>query len=247
MNKKLAELVNKSIDGELTPQEESELNEMLKVGENRKYYESMTNAIKMVESNKPARQNIDIRNAVMNKLMEESSVKISNSFMEMFARFFNGSKISYGLSFALGGLLVGLILTMQPSQSSVDEMLTRGTMSNLSYGESYNVDESNINGAVQVRYSDEIVMLDIDLKTNEQTDCELNFEKSLFTLYGVKSVKSVDGGKFTSGGNSIRLQNLESNHYMVFLRSLNKVSGKVYANFYNEHINVANLTMNINY
>ncbi len=246
-SKRIQELVNKFIDGEINASEKEELDVLLEIDENRKYFESMASAMNLVTQNKPVQEEVDVRYNVLNRIREEKNLKKTNTISEWLAENFKGSKISYGVSFGFGGLLVGLILMLEPSVVNIDDEFAKGTMSGLNYNESFFLDEGMINGAIQVKYSQGVVILDVDLKTDEALDCELKYDKSIFTLYGVKSLDPENGGEFTSQKNSIRLRSLDTNHYLVFLRSLHETPGKVYADFYKDNINVANLTMDIKY
>jgi hypothetical protein len=158
---------------------------------------------------------------------------------------FAGPKISYAISFALGALAVGLLFSLLPGEDTVDDIFMTGVMSDRAFDRTYFLNDNSLEGEVKVKQSEGVVILDVDLKTSEQMDCELSYDKNQFALYGVKSVESVDGGKFASHGSSIRLSNLQSNHYLVFLRFLRNDESKVNASFYNGSITVAMLTIDI--
>jgi hypothetical protein len=67
-NTRLTELTNKFIDNDLTAEEEQELNLMLKEIKNKEYFESMKEAIKLLESSKPVPLEINVRNKTKRQL-----------------------------------------------------------------------------------------------------------------------------------------------------------------------------------
>lgn len=244
-NSRLTELTNKYIDKELTGDEITELEKLLKDNNNKKYFDSMINTINVLEKNKPAEKVINVKEYVVNKIKNNEEETLMKKIKTWFSGTFAGPKISYAISFAFGALLVGLIFTLQPVEQNIDDVFMTGVMSNRSFDETYFLEEHSLSGAIKVKQSEGIVILDVDLKTSEILDCDLSFDKTQFALYGVKSIESKNSGQFASSGNSVRLSNLQSNHYLVFLRNLKNNESKVRASFYRGGMTVANLTIDI--
>mgnify|MGYP005858617793 CR=1 FL=1 len=244
-NQLLTELTNRLIDKELTTDEELVLNDLLKDPDNKKYFESMVKTIRTLDSYKLPEQYIDIKNQLINKISQRRKENIMDKIIESLSGVFDGSKYGYAVSFALGGLIVGLIFLIQPASYQIDDTFLKGVMASPDYDKTYHLEEQSFSGAVNVKYSQDMVLIDVNLKTNENIDCELNYDKHRFALYGVKSLSHTDGSRFASHGNSVRLSNLKSNQYLVFLRDLQKNNSKVHVSFYNGSMIMANLTIDI--
>jgi hypothetical protein len=247
-NTQLIELTNKYIDNELTKNEKSKLDDLLKDETNKSYFDSMIKTVNTLEVHKPANISPNIKDSVINKILNQREEKIMDNLKYWWQQLFNGTKISYAVSFALGAVLVTFVFLFQSPNDEWDDSFMKGTMSSSNFDETYYLNEHDFDGAVNVKYADNITILDVNLNTQSEVDCELSYDKTQFVLYGVKSLESKSSGKFaSSGGNSIRLSNLESNHYMVFLRNLKNSSSKVHASFYKGNTRISNLTININY
>lgn len=242
---RLIELINKYIDSELSAKEDVELKDLLLDNDNKKLFESMTQTINLLESNKPVEQQINIKEQVINRISRQKKESLSGKIKVLLSEIFNGAKIGYAVSFALGVLLVGIILMLQPGTGSVNDNFTKGVISNRNFEQTYSLNNQLLNGAVRVSYSRSLVILDIKLKTADAVDCQMDFDKNQFALYGVKNIELSSNGNFISGSGSVQLSNLGQNHYMVFLRKLNNNPGKVRALFYNGYNTVNNLTIDI--
>lgn len=244
-NQLLIELTNKFIDKELTSDNQLVLNDLLKDPDNKKYFESMVNAIDKLKRCKTPEQYIDIKNQLMSKISQRRKENIMEKILEGLSSVFIGSKYGYAVSFGLGGLVVGLLLFIQPANYHVDDTFLKGVMASPDYDKTYYLEEQGFTGAVNIKYSQDMVLIDVNLKTNENIDCELNYDKTRFALFGVKPLSNNEGSKFASHGNSVRLSNLDSNQYLVFLRYLQKNDSKVHVSFYSGSMMVANLTIDI--
>jgi len=244
-NDRLTELTNKYIDNEITAGEEKELNELLKDQDNKSYFDAMIKTIKEIENCKPDEQNVNVKNSVMNRVNNKHKKSFMNKVNKWFEQNFTGPKISYAVSFALGAFVVGLIFLMQPSETGVNDLFTRGIMSSRNFDDTYFLNERSLDGEIKVRHSGDIVVLDVNLVTSEVMDCELTYNETQFGFYGVKSLTSNSGSKFVTGGGKIKLSDLSSNHYMVFLKNPNGSPGKIYASFYNNNTTISKLTIDI--
>jgi len=242
INERLTELVNKYIDKELTEIEKSELDDLLKNSDNKSYFVSMVDTIEILENSKLAFDNTDIKRSVINEINNQRENKMTNN--AWWSQLFKGSKVGYAFSFALGALLVALVFMLQPNSGSVNDEFMTGTMTNRNFDNTYFLNEQSFDGAIKVKRSQDVIILDVELKTSESLDCELKYNNTEFSLFGVKSIDS-NNGKFASGLNLIRLSDLGSNHYMVFLRNLQNIPGKVYAIFYKDNMKLSNLTIDI--
>lgn len=241
----LFELTNKYIDKELSEAEEKLLNDLLKNPDNKKYFDSMIMTINRIEESKPLENEIDIIHHIGNQIKDHKNEGIMKKIDNWFSSVFKGSKISYAVSFALGGLLVALLFMIQPTNSDPNDAFLTGTMADRSFDETYVLNEHDFEGAVNVKYADKVTILDIKLNTQTEIECELSYDKTQFALYGVKTVDSQRSGQFASHGSSVRLSNLSSNHYLVFLRNLQPNESKVRASFYLGSMNISNITIDI--
>lgn len=244
-NQLLIKLTNKFIDKELTKEEEQQLILLLKNTNNKTYFESFTRTINEIEENKPREQQINIRENIMSKIQNKKDKNSYTNFRTWLLQIFAGSKISYALSFALGGLITTFIFMLQSANTEISDEFMKGVISSRSFDESYFLDEALFSGAIKVSHSEGIMILDVDLTSAEVIECELKYDKNQFAFYGVKSVKSTDGGKIISGGSSIRLSNIDSNHYLVFLRNLKNNPSKIQASFYQGSITLTSLSIDI--
>jgi len=242
-NPLLAELTNKFIDNELSENEKLQLEELLKIEENKKYFTSITEAIEKFNQTKPLPKEINLEENIMQKIKNDSNS--SFGLKDILSELFNGNKLGYAFSFAMGLIIAASLFLLQKDNLSLDDQFLQGTAADRSFDEAYFLDETSLNGAVKVKYSEGLVILDVDLNTSEALDCELKFNKNEFSFFGVKSIKSESESKFSSSNSSVRLSNLKGNHYLVFLKNLKDYPSKVHASFYSGSYTVANLTIDI--
>lgn len=242
---KLIKLTNRYIDNELGKNEKAELDELLKNPDNKKYFDSMVDTVNLIEESKPLEKEIDVVSPVTGQIKDHKNEGIMGKSESWFDKIFNGSKLSYAASFALGGLIVAFVFILQSPISDLDDAFLTGTMADRNFDETYVLNEHDFEGAVNVKYGDKVTILDVKLNTQAEIDCELNFDKTQFALYGVKTVDSQNSGQFASHGSSVRLSDLRSNHYLVFLRNLQSNESKIRASFYRGSMSVANLTIDI--
>ncbi|MBZ0181415.1 MAG: hypothetical protein K8F60_03080 [Melioribacteraceae bacterium] len=242
-NSKLTELTNKFIDNELNEREKLQLDELLKIEENKKYFTSLTETVGQFNKSKPPFNEINLEEKIMQKINNESNS--SFGLKDIFSELFKGNKLGYAFSFAMGLIIAVSLFLLQKESLSLDEQFIQGTAADRSFDEAYFLDETSFNGSVKVKYSEGLVILDVDLNTLEQLDCELKFNKNEFSFFGVKSIKSESDSKFSTSNSSVRLTNLKGNRYLVFLKNLKDYPSKVHASFYSGNYTVANLTIDI--
>ncbi|MDZ7765748.1 MAG: hypothetical protein U5K00_15240 [Melioribacteraceae bacterium] len=242
---KLFKLTNRYIDNELGKNEKAELDELLKNPDNKKYFDSMVDTVNRIEESKPLEKEIDVVSPVAGQIKDHKNEGVMAKTESWFDKIFNGSKLSYATSFALGGLIVAFIFMLQPTNTEIDDAFLTGTIADRSFDKTYVLNEHDFEGAVNVKYADKVTILDVKLSTQAEIDCELSYDKTQFALYGVKTVDSQNSGQFASHGSSVRLSDLKSNHYLVFLRNLQNNESKVRASFYRGSMNISNITIDI--
>ncbi len=244
-NQVLTELTNKYFDNDLSPDEKILLDKLLTEPGNKKYFESMNALFIKIDSAKPLTQQIEISDSVINIISKQNrkpamTKKIKNKVSSLF----NGTKISYAMTFACGVLLAAFIFLFQSGNVTNDEFMT-GTISSGNFNETYYMDDHKLTGSIDVNYTPEIVVMDIHLDTGENVNCGLSFDNNQLSLYGIKNVGQKNNGKISTGKNTVYLSNIESNHYMVFFKSLHNNPTNVLASFYDGQTVVSNLKIEI--
>ncbi len=246
MSDTLKELTNKFIDKELSKHEELQLIDLLKDNDNKIYFELLTKTINILETNRPEEHEIDIKDAVIQKINIKKKETISTKLKSYFSKLFNGTSHSYAASFAIGGLFVAVIFMLLPANTQVNDTFMQGVMANSNNDDTHFINEGPFSGAIKVQYSSNVVVLDIDLSSSEIIDCRLTFNKDQLSFYGVKAVKSNGNSNFSSGGNLIQLSDISSNHYLVFLKKVNNNFSQVMASFYKTNELLTNISLEIN-
>ncbi len=245
-NKLLTELTNKYIDNLLTPEEESTLNILLKDEKNKEYFNSMKITFEDLESLKPGYQNINLQDAIMNKILKQNrNSSMAIKIRKELSLIFSGAKIGYAITFAFGVLLTAAVFLLQTSENQIDDSFLTGTISGNSYNETYSMDTPPLIGSIDVKYMPEVVIMDIHAKTDEIIDCNLRYNNTLLSLYGVKNIGSGNNGNFSSGDNSIHLSNVGSNHYLVFFKYIHNNPSSVLASFYSGSTALSNVKIEI--
>lgn len=245
-NKLLTELTNKYIDNLLTPEEESTLNDLLKDEKNREYFNSMKNIFTDIDSLKPSYKNISIQNDIMNKILEQKdNLNMAKNIMNELSSIFSGAKIGYAITFACGVLLTVAIFLLQTHENQIDDSFMTGTISGNSFNETYYMDTPPLSGSIDVKYTPEVVIMDIRPQTDEIIDCNLRYNGTLLSLYGVKNVGSGNNANFSSGDNSIHLSNVGANHYLVFFKYIHNNPSTVLASFYSGSMALSNVKIEI--
>ncbi len=241
-NNLLIELSNKFIDNELSKDESIKLEELLKNKENKEYFDSLINTVKSINENKLQEKDVELNYIIMRRIMSDNKT-IKEKIKKYFNDLLSGSLSSYAATFGFGGFFVLLIFMLLPKNSYIDDSFLQGTMGKNINNETYAFNEKSIEGEINVQYSDGVVVLDIDMTSDAIIDCELTINGDDFSIYGIKSLKQEGNKTFYLSGNTIRLNDINSNHYMVFLKNVKHHSGKVDVNFYlnNELINTRSL------
>lgn len=245
-NKLLTELTNKYIDNLLTPEEESTLNDLLKDEKSREYFNSMKSTFADLESLKPDYQNINLHDQIMNIILKQNNN--SNMILKLrneLSLIFSGAKISYAITFACGVLLTAIFFLFQSPENQIDDTFMTGTISRNSFNETYYMDTPPLSGSIDVKYTPEVVIMDIHPETDEIIDCNLRYNNTLLSLYGVKNIGSGNNGNFSSGNNSIHLSNVGSNHYLVFFKYIHNNPSSVLASFYSGSMTLSNVKIEI--
>ncbi len=244
-DKLLKELTNKFIDNELTESERNTLNKLLEDENNKYYFNSFINTLKVVETKNEIDRDIDIKNIVMRKIMTNDKKTLKEKVINYFNELLSGSLSSYAATFGFGGFFVLLIFMLLPNNSNLDESFLKGVMGNNSNDESYYFDDKNIDGEIKIQYPEGIVVLDIDMTSGSIVDCELIFNKEELSVYGIKSLKQEGSKTFYLSGNTIKLNDINSNHYLIFFKRVKHRAGKIEANFFYGHELINNKTLEI--
>jgi hypothetical protein len=231
----LIELTNKFIDNELTENELNVLNKLLEDENNKYYFNSLINTLKVVETKSEINRDIDIKNIVMGKIMDKEKKKFKVRIKNYFNELLSGSLSSYAASFGLGGLFIAILFMLLPFGSNSDDSFMKGVMKDNLSEESYYYNDSEIKGEIKIQYPEGIVVLDIDMTSGSIVDCELMFNKEELSVYGIKSLKQEGNKTFYLSGNTIKLNDINSNHYLVFFKRVKYRAGKIDANFYMGH------------
>ncbi|MFH0736316.1 MAG: hypothetical protein V1773_17440 [bacterium] len=245
-NEVLTILTNKFIDKELSKSEELQLLELLKDNDNKHYFDSLTNTLNTLEQNKPTEKQIFIKDNVLINIAKRNNQTISTKIKNYFTEWLNGSLSSYAASFAIGGFFVALILLLLPVNTQIKDTFMQGTISNRNIDETVNLSESLFSGAIKVQYPENVVILDIDLNSSEKIDCALIYDKDQLSFYGVKAVKSNGYSNFLQAGNSIKLSDICSNHYLVFFKRVTNNYSKINTSFFIGNEQITNITLEIN-
>ncbi len=244
---RISELTNKYIDKDLSDAENTELKSLLEDSNNKKYFDETVALFNNLEKPRPVTAPASLKAKVMKEITQWEEQGWFYRMLGKLGEFIDNSRIGYPASFAMGGLMVFLIFLMLPQSQSIDDSFTKGFMADSDFSEIYQIKKPELNGAVKVGYSENIVILDVNLTSGELVDCELKFNVKEFKIYGIKTLEGSKESKIVSGYGSVKISNSEANRYMIFLRSLHENPGRINAEFYKNQTNLANISIDIKF
>jgi len=240
MNNNYWTLINKDIDGEITSDEKSLLEEEFKNNADLKeYYVELKNVVGKLNAESKLSYDIDISDEVMNSIQQTERLKTVQEKTKLASIFalFSLSRVRYASVFGLGVLVCFIFLslfnneTLKPGNIS-GSMIDADTYTNFNSADNIIIDIPEITGKVNTQFSDDKVLVKVDVSSSQPIKLSFNFDETHIQMYAVKPIKQNNESNIISAYNLVQINNMGGNSYLLMFRnntSGEKISLKIFS------------------
>jgi hypothetical protein len=218
IKEKLIELINKDIDGEITPGEKIKLNEYLNSNsEARNLYEELKNTEDLLDCLPDSDPSYNLKKQILNSIDMNRYLKSDkNSRVKDFIQkiiFQTKYKIAFSFTFGLlaGLLIYSFLFSSNPTIKNGDVLGTIG-LSNTETFKSIPINISNIMGKLNIQRFDNNMGFDFNLDSPENYDLSLNYNPNKVNFDNI-SFYNKNNIKLDLDNNIIRLSNTGKHDY----------------------------------
>jgi hypothetical protein len=229
--KKLLEDIYRKIDGELPEPELQELDQHLRNDpEAMRLYQQCLKIGHQFNHLKTNQTEPELTSDIMREVRASQHKKQTSSPSFGLAQdFWLQPLFKYSYMFA-GGFLVGFLifsffksdftLSSKNTDGMKGTMLQSAPFDELKVADLLLFDDPRVKAVCNVRYSNEIVEIHLDISSGEATKTFLEFDPSHFRILNFQAVQVNEVSNALTGGNSIMINNTGDNKYIIQL--LNK-------------------------
>lgn len=209
MDQHTYDLINKELDGIISENEKSELEDILKRDSTlMKEYEEIINNSKTEKKNK-------------------SVVETKNFFQRFWDDLLNSPGLRYSSLIPLG-IIIGVFAHISYQNffdsSTINSKDIFGTMADFSTisgfesGSETIIEQENIQGTITTQLSEEMVIAEVDLNISENLKVDITFNQNALTIFGLKPLIQNENSNMNWGGGLIRLEVSGENKYLLFFK-----------------------------
>jgi len=221
-------LIQKYIDGELSPQEKIVVDGLIKNNiDAKKYYDDLNSIESMLKEDAQDKVSIDLKDQIMNEILrneqrKDHPVKVENAL----DRIFPNPRWNVAYAFVLGIMIGALIFTLAPKQVNIEdipESNLAGSMSNSSTGSAFilPVDIPGIHLNINAdELQENYYKILVEVMTESPGMVNLSFNKSGFYLQSIKMLKENSECRITSNRSSVQMFNRGENKFIILMKKL---------------------------
>ncbi len=223
IDEKYIALINADLDGDIQPDEKTELEVFLAESESG---QALQDELRSLCSTLDAEGMLDapphLRHVVMNSLPTSSSAPVTES-PGFWYSLFAVPALRYTATFAAGVIMaVAIVDSGQVQQSAFDDVTGLvGTMSDagdIAPVASIVIHKAAIAGTITLRRADPILIIDFDLSTNGPIDIVATYDDKSVWFNGFAQLEST-GTSISADGGQIRIQLDGKRRYAVYLHN----------------------------
>ncbi len=221
-------LIQKYIEGNLSPQEIIIAEDIIKNNDDAgKYYEDLNSIESVLKEGAEIKVNINLKEQIMNEIHRNNEQKVhSVKTDKLFDRMFPSVRWSIAYAFILGIIIGALVVALVPKKDNlkdIDESQLSGSMLNSITGNAFNlpVEIPGIHmNIIADRLKENYLKIIVDLQNEIPGMVNLSFNKSGFYLQSIQILEENDECRITSSRNSVQMFNTGENKFIILMKKL---------------------------
>lgn len=221
IEQKYQDLINADIDGEISAEEQAELQAFLAdSAAGRALHDELSSLCNALDTTEEVAPPVHLRHVIMNSIPKPPAPESSPGFLQVL---FAAPALRYALSFAGGVFLaMSVVNTGQVSNHAFDNVTGLvGTVANpvdATLASSVSVDELDVAGVVSLRSAGSMLILDIDLVAKDHIEIEADYSDPSIWFNGFAQLPSDDTTVSAESG-LVRLGMAGKRRYAVYLHN----------------------------
>ena len=221
IEQKFQDLINADIDGEISAEEQAELQAFLAdSAEGRALHDSLSSLCLALDNADDESPPVHLRHVIMNSIPKPPASESSPGF---FKSLLGVPALHYAISFAAGVFLtMSIISSDQASNQAFDDVTGLvGTVANpvnATIASSVSVDELDVAGVVSLRSAGSLMILDFDLVSKDPIEVEADYKDPSIWFNGFAQLPSEDTSVSAETGR-VRLGMVGKRRYAVYLHN----------------------------
>lgn len=228
VNKRTIDMINRSLDGELSESEQAEFDAILAGSDDaRTYSEELSGLVSYIESTPAAEPPQDLQR----KILTQIELPRPRKWFTWAAGWMQGRPVSYGVA-AGAGLLAAVAFyeLAPPSSSPADLSNLVGTLSrnngevNLAELSALDIDAPGLQGKVQLRGNGNLRFLQLDVDSNETNEFHVSLAGSGLAFGGLAHQASGGNDSFDYSKGNLSVSNSGATRFTVILTESSRKS-----------------------
>ena len=232
---KTEDLINRDIDGVLSPKETNRLSEYLSTDpEAQNYYNELVNLSQMLEQVEEVDPGPNLKKNILNSIPVPKYQSEENRERTPFFSAWN-SRPSYRLTLAFAfGLIIGFftysfVTDLSPNNNNsnlIGTILLNGTDAKFKPADQAEITLPEINGTVSTQYAENVVLFRVDLTTDSEIEVVVEFDGNDLRFAGFRPQK-YSAGQINVSSNELRLVNKGRHDYVLIFEDKTSVDSQV--------------------
>jgi hypothetical protein len=237
VNDKYMELMNRSIDGLLSSDEQAELENYLKAHpEARQQYENLKRVSEVLKKTPGVKPPLDMKQNIMDNIRSrEESIGEKRGFFEIIVNTFR-NRLSWRYSYAFSaGILFGIVvmavsMSITEAPTPLDPSQVSGTLMPAELPKDGSVLDSKefsigaVSGTLSIRQSGNLVILETDIDSEEETSIRVFFDSADLSFAGIWQPEYFRGSFDRKESHLDLLHQGKGKYYLLFINRLAAVS-----------------------
>ena len=234
-SKQINNLIQKEIDGTITPEEKEKLNRhLVENSDAKKVYEAQIGISKLLDDVPPVDPPEGLKKRIMNAIdMNRYSIKASSRRIKLR---FSGrdAVINPKMAFVFGlGLIVGFLIHIALKLDSIDRQwidsrdfigtVGRYERARFNVVERTPIDLPGTRGQLTLSILKNLVGCEVWLSSEEVSEIQVNFDSACVNFYGFEPYRAAIAF-LENGGNFIRIKSSEDTRYVLFFQRESEVA-----------------------
>lgn len=255
MDKKLIEQIHEDLEGKLSPEEQSRLQEQLASDpEAARYYADWQKLGKSFEQSRDAVSDIQLAQEIVRQIHSQSARQSAPEPL-FHPPFWQRQSVKFSFVFLTGvflGFLVFLFLMPGIKTNDSPEEQMKGTLydsrntDQMKVADNLLYEAPGIRATFDVRYSGAMVEARISLSGPATVQCLLDFNPNDFQTLNVVSSNTTENSTFTASSGWVKLINTGDNQYMVWLRNRNNLPNQIRIRLVSNDMTIYQNTVTVN-
>jgi hypothetical protein len=225
-DRKQKKYIQQFIDGELSPDRKSYVEELLKRDpEAKSYYEVLLKVDEMLKEDAASRESIDMEHVILSQIQQTKQTGIPYPVKKHWTEIIWPSP-QWGIGYALVlGILLGVFilspfLKIRNWKSAPDSELA-GSMASLSTAFNLPINLPGITASITAGYASEnFLRIEVNVQSDDLTQIRMTYDRDQFSLWTLKAIDQNPECGILADYGSVEVINKGENSYLVLLRKL---------------------------